>query len=110
VTQTKELDAFGHARLGGVGEIVARELEKRTQFETRTVVLGHLQRGGAPSAFDRVLATRYGLKAAELARTGQYGKMVALRGTEIITVDLQAVTKSKLVPKELYEDSRVFFG
>jgi ATP-dependent phosphofructokinase / diphosphate-dependent phosphofructokinase len=110
VTQNKELDAFGHARLGGVGEVVARELEKRTGFETRSVVLGHIQRGGAPTAFDRILGTRYGLKAVELARTGQFGKMVALRGTEIITVDLQAVTKSKLVPKELYDDAKVFFG
>lgn len=110
VTQTRDLDAFGHPRLGGVGEIVARELEKRTGFETRSVVLGHVQRGGAPTAFDRILGTRYGLKAVELARTGQFGKMVALRGTEIITVDLQAITKSKLVPKELYEDAKIFFG
>ena len=110
VTQTQEVDAFGHPRLGGVGEIVARELEKRTKFETRSVVLGHVQRGGAPTAFDRILGTRYGLKAMELARNGQFGKMVALRGTEIITVDLQAVTKSKLVPQELYEDAKVFFG
>jgi len=110
VTQTRELDAFGHVRLGGVGEILARELEKRTKFETRTVVLGHLQRGGAPTAFDRILGTRYGLKAVELARTGHFGKMVALRGTEIITVDLQAVTKSKCVPRKLYEDAKVFFG
>lgn len=110
VTQTKELDAFGHPRLGGVGEVVARELEKRTQFETRFVVLGYVQRGGAPTAFDRILGTRYGLKAVQLARTHQYGKMVALHGTDIIVTDLQAVTKSKTVPKELYEDAKVFFG
>ncbi len=110
VTQTKEKDAFGNVRLGGVGEIVARELEKLTGFETRFVVLGHVQRGGEPTAFDRILGTRYGLKAAELASKGQFGKMVALRGTEIITTDLQAVTKSRLVPRELYEDAKVFFG
>ncbi|MBI4026251.1 MAG: ATP-dependent 6-phosphofructokinase [Verrucomicrobia bacterium] len=110
IIQTKELDAFGHPRLGGVGEIVARELEKRTNFETRSVVLGHVQRGGAPTAYDRILSTRYGLKAVELARTGQFGKMVSLRGTEIIAVDLQAVTKSKVVPSELYEGAKIFFG
>jgi 6-phosphofructokinase 1 len=110
VTQTKELDAFGHPRLGGVGEVIAREMEKRTGFETRSVVLGHVQRGGAPTAFDRILGTRYGLKAVELARSGQFGKMVALRGTDIVTVNLQAVTKSRMVPKELYEEAKVFFG
>ncbi len=110
ITQSQEKDAFGNVRLGGVGEVVARELEKRTQYETRSVVLGHVQRGGAPTAFDRILGTRLGLKAVELARTGQYGKMVALRGTQIVAVDLQAVTKSKLVPKEYYEDAKVFFG
>lgn len=110
VTQNKELDAFGHPRLGGVGEMVARELEKRTKFETRSVVLGHVQRGGAPTAYDRILGTRYGLKAVELARKGEFGKMVALRGTEIISVDLQSVTKAKLVTKELYEEAKVFFA
>jgi ATP-dependent phosphofructokinase / diphosphate-dependent phosphofructokinase len=110
VTQSGEVDAFGHARLGGVGEFVARELEKRTSYETRSVVLGHIQRGGAPSAFDRMLGTRFGLKAVELAMKGQYGKMVALQGTEIVSIDLQAVTKSKLVPIELYESAKTFFG
>jgi ATP-dependent phosphofructokinase / diphosphate-dependent phosphofructokinase len=110
VTQSKTLDAFGHVQLGGVGEVIASELEKRTNFETRSVVLGHIQRGGSPTAFDRILGTRYGLKAVELARTGQFGKMVALRGTDIITVDLQAVTKTKVVSRELYEEAKVFFG
>ncbi len=110
VTSTKELDAFGHVRLGGVGEMVARELEKLTGFETRSVVLGHVQRGGSPTAFDRILGTRYGLKAVELARTGQFGKMVALRGTEIVAIDLQAVTKSKVVSQSLYEEAQTFFG
>lgn len=110
VTQSKTLDAFGHVQLGGVGEVIASELEKRTGYETRSVVLGHIQRGGSPTAFDRILGTRYGLKAVELARTGQFGKMVALRGTEIVTVDLQAVTKTKVVSRELYEEAKVFFG
>ncbi len=110
VTQTQELDAFGNKRLGGVGEVIACEVEKRTRFETRSVVLGHVQRGGAPTAFDRILGTRFGLKAVELVRNGQFGKMVALRGTDIIAIELQAVTKSKLVPRELYEDAKVFFG
>lgn len=110
VTTAKETDSFGHVRLGGVGEIVANELEKRTKFETRSVVLGHIQRGGAPSAFDRILGTRFGLKAVELAKAGSYGKMVALHGTDIVAIDLQAVTKSKLVPRSLYEDAKVFFG
>lgn len=110
VTSSGEKDAFGHVRLGGVGEYVSRELEKLTTFETRSVVLGHVQRGGAPSAFDRVLGTRYGLKAVELAQKGEFGKMVALRGNDIVSVDLQAVTKSKLVTKELYDDAKVFFG
>jgi ATP-dependent phosphofructokinase / diphosphate-dependent phosphofructokinase len=110
VTQSKTLDAFGHVQLGGVGEVIASELEKRTNYETRSVVLGHIQRGGSPTAFDRILGTRYGLKAVELARTGQFGKMVALRGTDIITVDLQAVTKTKVVSRELYEEAKVFFG
>jgi len=110
VSKTTELDAFGHPRLGGVGEIVSREIEKLTGFETRSVVLGHVQRGGAPTAYDRILGTRYGLKAVELAKKGEFGKMVALRGTDIVSVDLQAVTQQKLVPKELYEDAKVFFG
>jgi len=110
VTTAKEMDAFGHPRLGGVGEVVARELEKRTSFETRSVVLGHIQRGGAPSAFDRILGTRFGLKVVELAKAEQYGKMVALHGTDIVAIDLQSVTKSKLVPRSLYEDAKVFFG
>jgi ATP-dependent phosphofructokinase / diphosphate-dependent phosphofructokinase len=110
ITQSKTLDAFGHVQLGGVGEVIASELEKRTHYETRSVVLGHIQRGGSPTAFDRILGTRYGLKAVELARTGQFGKMVALRGTDIITVDLQAVTKTKVVSRELYEEAKVFFG
>ncbi|MCC7519790.1 MAG: 6-phosphofructokinase [Verrucomicrobiae bacterium] len=110
VLQNQEKDAFGHVRLGGVGERVAKLLEKYTGFETRSVVLGHLQRGGTPTAYDRVLGTRYGLKAVDLAKKGLFGKMVALRGTEIVAVDLQSVTKSKVVTPELYADAQTFFG
>lgn len=110
VLQTQEKDAFGHVRLGGVGERIAKSIEKLTGFETRSVVLGHLQRGGAPTAYDRVLGTRYGLKAVELAMQGQFGKMVALHGTEIVAVELQSVTKAKVVSKELYAEAQTFFG
>lgn len=110
VLQTQEKDAFGHVRLGGVGERIAKLIEKLTGFETRSVVLGHLQRGGAPTAYDRVLGTRYGLKAVELAMQGQFGKMVALHGTEIVAVDLQSVTKAKVVTQELYAEAQTFFG
>src|ERR1043166_4088028 len=91
VVQSKELDAFGHARLGGIGEVLCREIEKITGIESRAVVLGHVQRGGSPSAYDRVLGTRYGVKAVELAMAGQFGTMAALRGTEIIGVPLDEV-------------------
>src|SRR5690348_8549046 len=81
-------DEFGHVRLGGIGNLLAREIEKRTGFETRAVVLGHIQRGGSPSSFDRVLATRYGIGAIDLVHKEEFGTMVALRGTEIISVPL----------------------
>jgi ATP-dependent phosphofructokinase / diphosphate-dependent phosphofructokinase len=110
ITQTKELDAFGHVRLGGIGEQVAKSLEKLTGYETRHVVLGHIQRGGSPTAFDRVLGTRLGLKAVELVHKGEFGKMVALKGTDIIALDLATVTKQKLVSQALYDEAKVFFG
>ncbi len=125
VVQTKELDAFGHVRLGGIAEVLAKEIEKLTGIESRTVVLGHVQRGGTPSAYDRVLGTRYGVKAVELAMAGQFGQMVALRGTEIIGVPLDEVVqevedkktgqkklrlKNRCVTKELYDVAKVFFG
>ena len=75
-------DEFGHERLGGIGQVLASELEKRTGYETRAVVLGHTQRGGTPTAFDRVLATRYGIGAIDMVHKGEFGKMVALRGTK----------------------------
>ncbi|MFV2176554.1 6-phosphofructokinase [Actinomadura sp. LOL_016] len=109
--QTGERDAFGHVRLGGIGQRLADEIEKRTGKEARATVLGHIQRGGTPSAFDRVLATRLGLQAIDAVRDGDYGKMVALRGTEIVRVGLDEATKElKTVPLERYEEAEVFFG
>ncbi|MEU8271371.1 6-phosphofructokinase [Sphaerisporangium sp. NPDC049002] len=109
--QAGELDAFGHVRLGGIGELLAHEIEKRTGKEARTTVLGHVQRGGTPSAFDRVLATRFGLQAIDAANDGDFGKMVALRGTDIVRVSLDAATSElKTVPPSRYEEAEVFFG
>jgi 6-phosphofructokinase 1 len=108
-----ELDAFGHVTLSkrGVGDIVAREIEQRTGFETRVTVLGHIQRGGTPTPRDRVLATRYGLKAAELALEGQFGQMAALRGDDIVAVSLdEATAELKTVPAEWYAVAQAFFG
>jgi phosphofructokinase-like protein len=107
----QELDAFGHVRLGGIGQWLAGEIEKRTGKEARTVVLGHIQRGGTPTAFDRVLATRFGLHAIDAAHDGDFGKMVALRGTEIARVPLsEAIRELKTVPMERYTEAEVFFG
>jgi ATP-dependent phosphofructokinase / diphosphate-dependent phosphofructokinase len=110
-TQEKGLDAFGHVRLGGIAHWLEGEIEQRTGKETRATVLGHVQRGGTPTAFDRVLATRFGLHAIDAAHAGQWGKMTALRGTDIQLVELgDAVDELKTVPKELYEEAEVFFG
>jgi 6-phosphofructokinase 1 len=110
-TIDKGLDAFGHVRLGGIGEWLAGEIEKHTGKEARTTVLGHIQRGGTPSAFDRVLATRFGLHAIDAANDGAFGQMVALRGTEIQRVPLSAATSElKLVRPEMYAEAEVFFG
>jgi phosphofructokinase-like protein len=104
-------DAFGHVRLGGIGAALASLIEERTGREARAVVLGHVQRGGTPSAFDRVLATRFGLTAVDALHDGQSGIMVALRGTDIVRVPLSAATAQlKLVPAERYAESEVFFG
>ena len=111
VTRGEGVDEFGHVRLGGVGELVAREIEQRTGFETRVTVLGHVQRGGTPTARDRVLATRFGLKAADLVHDGRFGLMAALRGDDIVGVPLSdAVVATKTVPLELYDVARAFFG
>jgi ATP-dependent phosphofructokinase / diphosphate-dependent phosphofructokinase len=99
-----ERDEFGHARLGGIGSTVAREIEKRTGFESRSVVLGHIQRGGTPSAFDRVLATRYGLGAIDMAHRGEFGQMAALRGNKIISIPLaEAIASNRKVDKEILD-------
>ncbi len=111
VVQEKKLDEFGHVRLGGIGESIAAEIEKRTGYETRVTVLGHIQRGGTPSAFDRVLGTRFGVKAVELIKAKKFGRMVALSGNKIIDIDLQEATDTlKTVDMELYEIGKVFFG
>ncbi|MEU9102996.1 6-phosphofructokinase [Streptomyces xanthophaeus] len=104
-------DSFGHVRLSGVGEWLAKEIEGRTGKEARTTVLGHIQRGGTPSAFDRWLATRFGLHAIDAVRDGDFGKMVALQGTDIVRVPIaDATAKLKTVDPELYKEVGVFFG
>ncbi len=106
-----ERDAFGHVRLGGIGTALASLIEQRTGREARAVVLGHIQRGGTPSPFDRVLATRFGLAALDAVHDGASGVMVALRGTDIVRVPLaEATAQLKLVPVERYAEVEVFFG
>lgn len=109
IVQEAGVDPFGHARLGGVGAVLAHEIESRTGYECRVTVLGHLQRGGAPTVFDRVLATRYGVGAVDLIRRGQFGQMVALRGNAITSVPLQAgLEGAHPVSRELYEMVNLF--
>jgi phosphofructokinase-like protein len=111
VTQTSELDAFGHVRLGGIGQWLSDQIEKDTGKESRVVVLGHVQRGGTPTAFDRVLATRFGLHAIDAVHEGDYGKMVALRGTDIVRVPLAEATEElKTVPDDRLAEAEIFFG
>ncbi|HEC83025.1 MAG TPA: ATP-dependent 6-phosphofructokinase, partial [Firmicutes bacterium] len=110
ITQDVEVDEFGHVRLGGIGSVLGREIERRTGFETRVTALGYVQRGGTPTAFDRVLATRYGVKACELVERGEFGKMVALRGNKIIAVPMQDALEMKKVDMELYDIASLFFG
>jgi ATP-dependent phosphofructokinase / diphosphate-dependent phosphofructokinase len=106
-----QLDAFGHVRLGGIGQLLADEIEKRTGKEARCTVLGHIQRGGTPTAFDRVLATRFGMHAVQAVHEEAFGTMVALRGTDIVRVPLGEATRElKLVPPERYAEAEVFFG
>jgi 6-phosphofructokinase 1 len=107
----QRLDAFGHVRLGGIGNLLASEIEKRTGKEARCTVLGHIQRGGTPTAFDRVLATRFGEHAIGAVQDGAFGMMVALRGTDIVRVPLTEATREiKTVPPERYAEAEVFFG
>jgi len=104
-------DSFGHPRLGGIGVRLEAELEQRTGFESRVTILGHVQRGGTPVAFDRVLATRFGVAAMEAAAAGRSGTMVGLRGTEIVEVPLaDALREPKLLDPGLYETAELFFG
>jgi phosphofructokinase-like protein len=104
-------DAFGHARLGGIAVQLEREIEERTGFETRMTILGHVQRGGTPVAYDRILGTRFGVEAVDAVTDGDYGKMVALRGTRIERVPLDdALREPKLLDTELFETAEVFFG
>jgi ATP-dependent phosphofructokinase / diphosphate-dependent phosphofructokinase len=107
-----EVDAFGHVRLGGIANVLATEIEARTGFETRVTILGHVQRGGTPTAYDRVLATRFGIAAIDAVHAGAFGSMVALRADQIVRVPLgEAVGELKLVDPELYHGvAEVFFG
>jgi ATP-dependent phosphofructokinase / diphosphate-dependent phosphofructokinase len=110
-TQDDQLDEFGHVRLGGIAHWLEGEIERRTGKEARATVLGHVQRGGTPTAFDRVLATRFGLHAIDAVEAGRWGSMTALRGTDIQLVDLSTATAElKTVPPELYREAEVFFG
>jgi len=107
----ESVDEFGHVRFGGVGYYIGKKIEKRLGIETRVVVLGHLQRGGSPTAFDRILATRFGVAAIDLVHEGTFGCMVALKGNKIVPVLLKEVAgKRKTVDLELYEIASVFFG
>ncbi|MCJ7792221.1 MAG: ATP-dependent 6-phosphofructokinase, partial [Dehalococcoidia bacterium] len=111
VVQDEKLDAFGHIRLGGISRVLAEEIEKGTGYETRYVILGHVQRGGSPTAFDRLLGTRFGIAAVDLVHKRDFGKMVSLRGNKIVPVALsEAVSKVKYIDDDLYEMARVFFG
>src|SRR4051812_33623590 len=109
--EARATDQFGHVVLGGVGDALAREIEERTGFETRVTVLGHVQRGGTPTPRDRVLATRYGLKAAELVQAGNFGRMAALQGDEIVDVSLEEATRElKTVTPEWYAVAQALAG
>jgi len=109
--EARATDQFGHVVLGGVGDALGREIEERTGFETRVTVLGHVQRGGTPTPRDRVLATRYGLKAADLAHEGTFGRMAALHGDAIVDVSLEEATRElKTVPPEWYAVAQAFAG
>jgi phosphofructokinase-like protein len=111
ITEHHSTDAFGHVRLGGIAVTLEKEIEERTGYETRMTILGHVQRGGSPLAYDRVLGTRFGVAAVDAAADRDFGKMVALRGTRIERVPLEeALAEPKLLDPELYETAEVFFG
>jgi phosphofructokinase-like protein len=109
--QTGEVDDFGHVRLGGIGQRVADEIERRTGFEARMTALGHVLRGGTPTAYDRVIATRFGIEAIDAVHEGDFGVMVALQGTNVTRVPIEAgVAELKTVDRKLFETAAVFFG
>ena len=111
VTQDAAVDAFGHVRLGGIGKVLASEIEKRTGIETRFVILGYIQRGGTPTAFDRLLGTRFGVAAVDFISKGYFGKMTSLKGNKIVPLDLaEVVSKTRVVDDELYSIAETFFG
>ncbi len=111
VTQGATIDAFGHARLGGVGNLLAEQIERHTGYETRVVILGHTQRGGTPTAFDRMLATRYGVQATDMVHRGEFGRMASLQGQTMASVPLaEALGRNRKVDDALYELATVFFG
>jgi ATP-dependent phosphofructokinase / diphosphate-dependent phosphofructokinase len=111
VTQETEVDQFGHERLGGIGTVLQTEIEGRTGFETRVTILGHVQRGGTPTAYDRVLATRFGVEAIDAVHEGDFSVMVALRGPDIVRVPIEeAVKELKMVDRRIYDVASVFFG
>jgi ATP-dependent phosphofructokinase / diphosphate-dependent phosphofructokinase len=111
ITEHQSTDAFGHVRLGGIAVELEKEIEARTGYESRMTILGHVQRGGTPLAFDRVLGTRFGVEAIDAVAEGDFGKMVALRGTRIERVPLsEALAEPKLVDSEIYKTAEVFFG
>lgn len=111
VTLDASEDEFGHVRLGGISHTIGKVIEEKTGFETRVTILGHIQRGGTPTAFDRVLATRFGVRAVEMVKKGEFGGMVSLRGNEIVCVSLQdAIANLKLVNMELFNMAELFFG
>jgi 6-phosphofructokinase 1 len=111
VVKDEEKDSFGHVKLGGIGEKIAKIIEQETGFETRAITLGHLQRGGAPSAYDRILGTRFGVRAADMVHEKKFGRMVALSGTSIVDVPIEAgVGALKTLDEEMYKVAEVFFG
>ncbi|MDA4117450.1 MAG: 6-phosphofructokinase, partial [Thaumarchaeota archaeon] len=107
-TKTTAVDAFGNPILGGIGQLLAQEIEKRTGLETRDVVLGHVVRGGSPTAYDRVLATRFGVAAADLVKSGKFGMMVALKGNKIVPVPVGGALAQKTLDLDLLKVSEVF--
>ena len=111
VVQDKKTDEFGHALLGGVGNVIGKKIEELTGMETRVTNLGYVQRGGSPTAFDRVLATRFGVKAVDILVNNELGKMVCLRGDKIESVDLkETISSSKTITSDLYQVAELFFG